>query len=73
MCLSIACRLGCSSSRSGIEEPILALKSPHTSVISYGCILSSTVSTWVVAWVSSMFRLVSDVVGGMYIFTILIR
>jgi hypothetical protein len=56
-----------------MEEPILALKSPHTSVISYGWILSSTVSTWVVAWVSSMFRLVSDVVGGMYIFTILIR
>ena len=56
-----------------MEEPILALKSPHTSVISYGWILSNTVSTWVVAWVSSMFRLVSDVVGGMYIFTILIR
>ncbi len=36
MCWSIACLFGCSSSRSGIEEPILALKSPHTSVINYG-------------------------------------
>jgi hypothetical protein len=73
MCASIAWRIGCSSSRSGIAEPILALKSPQTSVINYGCILSSTLSTWVVACVSSMLRLVSDVEGGMYIFTILIR
>jgi hypothetical protein len=73
MCWSIACRFGCSSSRSGIEEPILALKSPHTSVINYGWILSNTVSTWVVAWVSSMFRLVRDVVGGMYMFPPLMR
>ncbi len=49
------------------------MKSPHTSVINYGWILSNTVSTWVVAWVSSMFRLVRDVVGGMYMFTILMR
>ena len=34
--------------------------------------MSSSVSSSVVAWVSGMFLLVSDVAGGMYTFTTLI-
>ena len=34
--------------------------------------VSRTVSIWVVAWVSNMFLLFSDVFGGIYTFTIFI-
>jgi hypothetical protein len=63
---------GCSYSRSGILDPIRALKSPHKSVVSWGCRVSSTVSICVVAWSSVILRFVRDVVGGIYTFTIFI-
>jgi hypothetical protein len=62
--VSIAWRGGCSSSKLGLPLPILALKSPHISVTSCCWILSNTFSIWVVACVSSIWRLVSDVLGG---------
>ena len=67
MYVSVACLGGCSSSKSGVLWPILALKSPHTSVTSCGCTLSSISSTFYVASISSICRFDNDVVGGMYI------
>jgi hypothetical protein len=52
--------------------PILALKSPHTNVVSWGYRVSRIVSNWFVAWVSCMFRFESDVAGGMYTLTMFI-
>jgi hypothetical protein len=66
MCVSVACLGGCSSSKSGVFGPILALKSPHTSVTSYGWMLSSIYSTYDVASISNICRLDNDVVGGIY-------
>ena len=63
---------GCSYSRSGILEPIRALKSPHINVVSWGCKVSNTVSICVVACSSVILRFVRDVVGGIYTFTIFI-
>ena len=70
--MSIACLSGWSASIFGMVEPILALKSPHIRVVSYGYILSSTSSSWLYACISGIFRLVSDVAGGIYTFTMLI-
>ena len=67
--MSMAYLGGCSSSKSGMFGPILALNSPHTKVTSYGYMLSSTSSNLDVTYVSSMCRLVSDVAGGMYTLT----
>ncbi len=53
-------------------SPIRALKSPHINLVSWGCTVSNTVSSSVVACISGIFLLVRDVVGGMYTFTILI-
>jgi hypothetical protein len=64
---------GWSIARLGVPVPILALKSPHMSVTSWGCIVSIIFSSWVVAWASSIWRLVSEVAGGIYTFTMLIR
>ena len=51
--------------------PILALKSPHMNVVSWGYRVSRIVSRWSVAQVSGMFRFASDVAGGMYTLTML--
>jgi hypothetical protein len=56
----------------GLVEPILALKSPHISVLSCGWILSNTISIWLYTCISGIFRFVSDVAGGMYTFIMLI-
>jgi hypothetical protein len=71
--VSMACLCGCSVSRLGLPVPILALKSPHMNVTSWGWRMSNTFSSLVVAWDSSMRRLVSEVVGGIYTLTMLIR
>ena len=55
-----------------MQSPIRALKSPHINVVSWGWMVSKIVSSCVVACSSVIFRLVRDVVGGMYTFTILI-
>jgi hypothetical protein len=60
-------------SRIGMLFPILALKSPQMKVVSWGWRVSSKFSTWVVACVSVMLRLLSDVDGGMYTFTMFMR
>ena len=60
----MAWRGGWSVSKFGFPFPILALKSPHTSVTYCGWIVSKIFSIWVVAWASSMCLFVSDVVGG---------
>jgi hypothetical protein len=70
--LSMACRSGWPASIFGLVGPILALKSPHISVLSCGWMLSNTISSWLYACSSGIFRFVSDVAGGMYTFTILI-
>jgi hypothetical protein len=57
----------------GICSPILALKSPHIMVVSWGCVLSSISSSCAVAWASVMFLLFRDAVGGMYTFMTLTR
>ena len=65
MCVSDTVRAGWTLSKSGIRVPTLALKSPHTNVVSYGCILSMTSDRRVVACASVMSRRVRDDVGGM--------
>lgn len=60
-------------SRVGTLFPILALKSPQMKVVSWGWRVSNKFSTWVVACISDMLRLVSDVAGGIYTFTMLMR
>ena len=62
---SIDCRDGCSESRSGLLFPILALKSPQINAVSWGWSVSSICSSSVVASVSCIRLLCSDVVGGM--------
>lgn len=49
------------------------LKSPQIRVVSWGWRVSRSCSTWLVASVSSIFRFVSDVVGGMYVLTMFTR
>jgi hypothetical protein len=73
LCESMECRGGWSASRLGVPDPILALKSPQTTVVSWGWMVSRTVSTYVVACACSILRLVSDVAGGMYTLITLIR
>jgi len=60
---------GWSSSKVGFLDPILVLKSPHITVINYGYILSNVSVICSVASVSGILRLVSEAVGGRYIFT----
>jgi hypothetical protein len=60
-------------SRSGILVPRRVLKSPQMKAVSWGWRVSRSSSSWLVASVSSMCRLVSEVLGGIYVFTILIR
>jgi aspartokinase-like uncharacterized kinase len=62
---SIDCRGGCSESRSGLLFPIRALKSPQMNAVSWGWSVSSINSIWVVASVSCICLLCSDVLGGM--------
>ena len=71
--MSTEFRGGCSHSRSGIFVPVRVLKSPQMNEVSWGWRVSRSSSIWVVASVSSMCRLASDVFGGMYVFIILIR
>lgn len=59
-------------SRLGTFEPSLVLKSPQIIVVSCGCRLSRTVSSFYVASDSMILRFFSDVAGGMYTLTILI-
>jgi hypothetical protein len=61
---STAVLFGWLSSMAGIRFPILALKSPHMTVVNCGCMLSSVSSIASVACDSGMLRFVSDAVGG---------
>ncbi len=65
--------MGCSISKVGLKLPVRLLKSPHITVISCGCATFSMSATNYVAVVSYIFLFSSDVYGGIYIFTILIR
>jgi hypothetical protein len=71
--VSTEVRGGCSHSRSGIFVPVRVLKSPQMNDVIWGWRVSISSSNWVVASVSRMCRLASDVFGGMYVFIILIR
>jgi hypothetical protein len=64
MCLSVTFLGGCGTSSGGVWSPILALKSPHIIVVSYGCVLSMISSICAVALASVMFLLFRDDVGG---------
>jgi hypothetical protein len=66
-------RGGWSMSRDGVCVPILALKSPQTMVVSWGCTWSSTSSSWAVACYSVMLRRAREDVGGRYTFIIFTR
>ena len=57
----------------GTRFPILVFKSPHSTVVSCGCIPSSISSIASVAFSSGIFFLVSDAVGGRYILIIFTR
>ena len=71
--VSQAVRGGWFRSHDGTFVPILALKSPHTMVVSWGYWSSNMLSTWVVAWASVIFRQAKEEVGGMYTFAIFTR
>jgi hypothetical protein len=73
MCVSVTVRVGCSMSNNGVRSPILALKSPHITVCSWGCICSITPSTCAMACVSVMSLRASDDVGGKYTFAMEMR
>jgi hypothetical protein len=73
MCGSVTVRGGCISSNMGVYVPALALKSPHTMVVSWGWALSIMSSIRVVAWASVMFLLFRDWDGGRYMLMILAR
>jgi hypothetical protein len=71
--LSYEDRVGCSISSYGVKLPVRLLKSPHISVVSYGCARSIRSSTSYVACYSVILRSFNDDYGGIYIFIMLIR
>ena len=58
---------------SGTRFPILVFRSPHSIVVSCGCIPSRMSSIASVAFSSGMFLLVNDAVGGRYILMTFMR
>jgi hypothetical protein len=51
-----------------VRLPILVLKSPHITVLNWGCNLSSVADIYSAAVISRMLRFFSDATGGRYIF-----
>ena len=73
MCESTTVRVGCIWSKNGIRQPTLALKSPQTSVVSWGWSYSITSARRDVAWASAMPLRARDDAGGKYTFTTFMR